>query len=527
VDENSIDDDFPYLNGIASGTLNLALGAEPATEVDDTPGDSNSNLTLDLGFIRIDFGDLPSQYPTEMVNNAARHIIDNVTYLGALVDAESDGAPTVTALGDDTVDAIDDEDGVTFLTPIMSGQPYTIEVYLNAWVDFNGDGDLDDAGEQITFDEALVLGTNTLNLTAPTSTVPFTPTLYSRFRLSDNAGEVTTPDGEAPNGEIEDYALLSLGNLVWIDEGSGFGMAGNGKWDSDEPVLPGVQLELYLAGQTPGVSLPIATTITDSAGQYLFTGLVPGDYVVHIPASEFSGSGLLSGMVSSFGAGEPNADMDQEEDENGIDAADPAADGISSGIVILVYGMESVSEDSDPNSNLTIDFGFHGLVSLGNRVWFDPDNNGMHDAGEVGIADVELYLYNLAGKLVLNYDQIPMMTTTDENGYYLFDRLVPGYYIVVVHAKNFEGGGPLSGFENSDPTQKNPNFNHDTADHGLVPGDFDIAPSIELEGTLSPEDLISMDEILTLLEQGLFPFAQEIPTKFEIPTSIPTGLPLP
>jgi hypothetical protein len=37
-----------------------------------------------------------------------------------------------------------------------------------------------------------------------------------------------------------------------------------------------------------------------------------------------------------------------------------------------------------------------------------------------------------------------------------------------------------------------------------------------------------MDEVLNLLEQGLFPFAQEIPAEFEIPESIPEGgLPMP
>jgi hypothetical protein len=319
--------------------------------------------------------------------------------------------------------------------------------------------------------------------------------------------------------------LLSLGNLIWIDEGRDIGTAGNGKWESDEPVVPGVRVELYLAGQTPGADAPIASTMTDSAGKYLFTGLIPGDYVVHIPASEFDSGGSLDGMVSSLGAGEPNMDLDEGLDENGLDMADPAVSGISSGIVTLDYGSEPTGEDGDANSNLTIDFGFHGLVSLGNRVWFDPDNNGMHDVGEAGIADVELYLYNLAGRLVVNYDAIPMITNTDENGYYLFDRLVPGYYIVVVHAKNFEGGGPLSGFENSDPTQKNPNFNHDTADHGLVPGDVDIDPSGELEGILSPEDLIAIDEVLDLLEQGLFTFDQEIPTEFELPESLPEYIP--
>ncbi len=528
VDENGLDNDFPYLNGIASGVMNLSLGAEPSTEIDDATGDANSNLTLDFGFIRVDFGDLPSQYPTEMVNNAARHIIDNVTFLGALVDAESDGAPTTSALGDDTIDAIDDEDGVLFLTPIMPGESYTIAVlssvndtYLNAWIDFNNDGDFDDTGEQITSDEPLNAGLNTLNLTAPASTGPFGSTLYSRFRLSDNAGEVTTPDGEAPNGEIEDYALLSLGDLIWLDDGSDGGIAGDGRQNGDEPPISGVRVELYLAGQIPGAVAPLAFTTTDDDGRYYFTGLNPGDYVVHIPASQFAAGRPLASLVSSFGNGEPNADRDETSDENGIDSPNPALSGISSGIVTLAFGTEPTSEDGDANSNLTIDFGFHGLVSLGNRVWFDPDNNGLHDEDEIGISGVELRLYTMNGNLALNYHKEPMITTTDEDGYYLFDELIPGYYIIVIHDENFAEGASLDGFQNSDPTQEDANFNFDTADHGLTENLIDITPDGNLEGTLSSEDRLDMDATLQILKQGRFSFEESIPSDLEVPEYVP------
>jgi len=521
-DENGVDDDYPYTNGIRSLPIDLELGTEPTGE----DGDANSDLTLDFGFIRLDFGDLPDgPYPTSMAHNGPRHIIDDVTFLGLGVDAESDGHPGASALGDDTA-FTDDGDGVVFLDPIMPGQDFRIEVmasvngYLNAWIDWNGNG-FSDGDEQIYLDEPLAAGINSLTVTAPASATPFASTIYSRFRFTNGQNEATTPEGEASNGEVEDYALLSLGDFVWRDEGQGGGVAGDGKRNGDEPPVPGVRMELYRAGQTPGSSTPIATTLTDSEGRYRFTGLTPGDYIVHIPGSEFSGSGPLADLVSSFGDGEPNADQDEGTDENGIDDDNPAANGISSGIVTLAYGTEPTAEDGDPNSNLTIDFGFHGLVSLGNRVWFDPDNNGMHDANETGIAGVELRLYGLNGRLILNYYQQPMITTTDANGYYLFDNLVPGYYIVVIQASNFAEDGPLSGFKNSDPTQKNPNFNHDMADHGLVTGNFDIGSSAKLEGTLSSEDLTPIDGMLRSLEQGAFLFDQSIPGGFEVPGFTP------
>ena len=70
-------------------------------------------------------------------------------FLGAFVDPEPDGQPSVNANGDDT-DILytswgDDEDGVSFDTPLVPGQIAQITVVasvnglLDAWVDFTGD----------------------------------------------------------------------------------------------------------------------------------------------------------------------------------------------------------------------------------------------------------------------------------------------------------------------------------------------------------------------------------------------------
>ena len=502
-DENGVDEDYPYTKGIRSLPIDLKLGTEPTGE----DGDANSDLTVDFGFIRIDFGDLPAQYPTEMANNAARHVIDDRTYLGMGVDAESDGKPDASALGDDKT-FTDDGDGIRFLTPIMPGQPFQIEVtghtedaatigYLTAWVDFNGDGDFDEADEALpltaTEQEFAGTQTKTFTFTAPNFDPNAVTTLYSRFRFTRQAGGMTTPYGEAPDGEVEDYALLSLGNFVWLDQGRDPGTAGDGKFNSNEMGVAGVKVELYRQGQTPGTSAPIAVTTTDANGKYLFTGLIPDSYLVHIPASEFQPGGTLANVVSSFGAGDPNSNLDQEADENGIDSPKPTVTGITSAPVRLDYGAEPVSEDGDPNSNLTIDFGFHELVSLGNRVWFDPDNDGLHEDTEQGIGGVEVRLFDAQGKIAINYDQIPCITQTDPNGYYLFDRLIPGYYIVVIPEQNFGVGKPLEGMTNSFPTQKDPNQNTDRGDHGLTSNDTDLSEYLHYEGPLSEEDFFGQE----------------------------------
>ena len=80
---------------------------------------------------------------------------------------------------------------------------------LNAWIDFNDDGDWSDAGEQVFNDLWVTAGTNSLSFAVPSGAA--TASSFARFRLSNQSGLML--DGLAPDGEIEDYAV-SLGVSV-------------------------------------------------------------------------------------------------------------------------------------------------------------------------------------------------------------------------------------------------------------------------------------------------------------------------
>ncbi len=96
--------------------------------------------------LHYDFGDAPDTYRTLLKNDEARHVIANQLCLGKTVDSETDGQPNPLATGDD-LPRSDDEDGVTFLSSLIPGRNTTIRVMasaagkLDAWIDFNGDGD--------------------------------------------------------------------------------------------------------------------------------------------------------------------------------------------------------------------------------------------------------------------------------------------------------------------------------------------------------------------------------------------------
>ncbi|MCA9449728.1 MAG: hypothetical protein KC931_21585, partial [Candidatus Omnitrophica bacterium] len=163
-----------------------------------------------------DFGDAPDPtYPTLLASNGARHTTGGTLYLGSSVDDETDGQPGANSDGDDT-NGGDDEDGVTFLpnsgtsvTDLILGATKPIEVLasdsglLNAWVDFNGDGDWDDSGEKIFSDRSLSGGTNNLNFYVPSNAT--TGMTFARFRISSASG--LAPTGAAIDGEVEDYQV--------------------------------------------------------------------------------------------------------------------------------------------------------------------------------------------------------------------------------------------------------------------------------------------------------------------------------
>jgi CSLREA domain-containing protein len=164
--------------------------------------------------LELDFGDAPDpSYPTLLANDGARHIIEPGFHLGATIDFELDGQPEVYAMGDDN-DGNQDDDGVIFVQSFYPGQPTEIRVdftdawgsggKLDAWIDWNQDGDWTDAGDQVFSSQTVSAGSNTLFISTPASaTVGYT---VARFRLSRAGG--LEPHGLANEGEVEDYMIL-------------------------------------------------------------------------------------------------------------------------------------------------------------------------------------------------------------------------------------------------------------------------------------------------------------------------------
>lgn len=159
-----------------------------------------------------DFGDAPAAY-----GNPIHDIVVGMR-LGPTITAEPARYNSPTASADSG------DDGVTFpLIRRSAASTVSVSVTgangrLQSWIDWNGDGDFDDANEQI----ATNIGDNLSGDTDPATgligvniTPPPAATLaqtFARFRWSTTAG--LTASSTASNGEVEDYAITVFGPAV-------------------------------------------------------------------------------------------------------------------------------------------------------------------------------------------------------------------------------------------------------------------------------------------------------------------------
>jgi hypothetical protein len=273
----------------------------------------------------------------------------------------------------------------------------------------------------------------------------------------------------------------SLGNRVWLDNGAGgpASQANDGIQNGAEPGIGQVTVKLFAANSSGApTGAVLDTQVTDANGYYRFDNLAPNDYVVVIDPTVPATATALAGLASSTGVSDPQNNTDR--DDNGTDgtlgAGSVLPGGIASQVVKLGTDVSEPTNETDlptggsPDSarneysNQTVDFGFAPSYSLGNRVWFDTNNDGLINGSEVGIGNVAVTLLDAA------LNPIPgKTTTTDANGYYRFDGLPAGVYKVRIDASNFASGGVLENYASSTPTENVPDDDVDSNDNGLPP----------------------------------------------------------
>jgi hypothetical protein len=273
------------------------------------------------------------------------------------------------------------------------------------------------------------------------------------------AGQPTTP---LDAGLV--FTTVALGNCVWED------LDNDGRQESGEPPIAGVTIKLYGADGATEINVGpdgVLGTADDAPGGmrtapngcYLFRGLQPGDYVVEVtpPTGFRSSTGAPSLTDGPFeGPATPDPDDDVDFDDNGTTVGAVVR---AKPVTLTVGGEPTNDAPATPNpdpltpnnsSNLTVDFGFFRVGSIGNLVWNDVNNNGRVDPGENGIDGVPVNLYfDRNGNGQPDAGELLRSTTTAGGGRYLFGDLPPGSFIVELAPASFAPGGPLVGFSSS------------------------------------------------------------------------------
>ena len=183
----------------------------------------DSFLVLNFVVQACDWGDLPDtsamtnagDYQTTRANNGPVHVIIPGLSLGAIVDGETDGQPSADALGDENDEK--DEDGLTifpsldiklgstFRLPLTVTNTTGDTAYVEAWIDWNGDGDFDDANEMVVDlkDNADGNFPSNISMTVPANATNGLIGVRIRVSHTDNM----TPYGQIGTGEVEDYLI--------------------------------------------------------------------------------------------------------------------------------------------------------------------------------------------------------------------------------------------------------------------------------------------------------------------------------
>ena len=385
------------------------------------------------------------------------------------IDTEEDGQPQGTANGDDNNG--DDEDGVVFenlagdMQMIVACEPTTIVVtasttgYLNAWLDYNGNGSWEDAGEQLFTDEVLAAGPNELSFTSPCM-IDSSPERFLRFRFSTTAGLTST--GFAMDGEVEDYTSpvkgLDFGDLP----------------DSPYPTLyandPARHVttsdsEMYLGMEVDEENEGPQSQMADGEGDdddgiRLLTPLVPG-YTACIAVTTntpVATTAYLHAWIDFNGDGSLVDEGDQIISDRAFTSTDngtpteicfevPETATFTGGMAYMRFrfGPELGLNPTGLSMNGEVEDYKFNLAKIGNLVWQDNNYDGIQgDASEeAGLNGIEVILTweGPDGNIALTADNVTFTDSTSalggKDGIYYFCGLIDGEYSLMVNTDRF------------------------------------------------------------------------------------------
>jgi len=269
---------------------------------------------------------------------------------------------------------------------------------------------------------------------------PISNEWYGAVRIDDGSGAVGARSDWLvkyddsgvldPNGFGPGVGFVEIGSLVGVD--------GQLLHDIDDLAFNPTTGLLYGVANNSGGSVTHIVEINPNTGAITDLGVVQsaiacdgnaaGEPLDDIEGLSISLDGRIWAVTGASGA-QPSCNNSFWELQGALDGTP-----ISS---IFYLDMSAEAGDTDQESISCLRF---EPVSVGDTIWFDQNQDGLEDPGEPGIAGVVLYILNANGDTLGT-------ATTDANGQYLFDGLLPDAagYTVVVGDENFQPGGVLAG----------------------------------------------------------------------------------
>lgn len=334
-----------------------------------------------------DRGDAPASY------GDPQHVVEGATtlYLGTVPpDVDVLAQSSVTADGDD-LDGGDDEDGVTLPTLYAGGlAEITVQVVepapgtaaLQAFIDFDGDGDFAQAGDRVATNirdgeagdkDGTANGAITFEVAVPAGATTL-PT-YARFRWSTDTIDAET----AFDGEVEDYTLtISSDPPPFLCDGSLY------RFDGNNAILRRLQVET--SGSTYTVNtVDVGNAGNDLAGGWGYNALDGYMYGVR-PNSRrlyrvdgsgsFTNLGSISGAADARDAGDilPNGTMLYVVNNTTwqiVDLSNPAA---AASLGTLNLSSSISAEDIAYNP---VDGDIYGIDQASDRIFRVSPNGGL------------------------------------------------------------------------------------------------------------------------------------------------------
>lgn len=242
-----------------------------------------------------------------------------------------------------------------------------------------------------------------------------------------------------------DAAPIEIGNRIWED------FDRDGIQDPNEPGISGLTVNLINSSNAT-----VGTAVTDANGEYYFVSSSAADANTGDNVGQVNGGVLPNSSYTIVVATPAGRIVSPQFASAGANSASIDSNAAAQGGNAVV----AVTTGGPGANDHTFDIGFTTpTYALGNRTWFDRNNNGVQDPGEAGI-QTTVRLFRVDVELGLIPVGVAQQTTAE--GYFCFSDLPAGDYVV-------EADVP-AGYASSTTNEADPNADIDQNDNGVTPG---------------------------------------------------------